>query len=270
MKIAAAGGIPILVARIEDKLEETKAEIERGGRHRVRVLVRPLRPRRDRRAGREDLRRPRRRSTCSSTTRAARSGARVELSYDRFHDYERTIQLNYLGTIKLIIGAAAAHARAEVAATSSTSPRSACRPTRRASRPTSRSKAALDAFTRVVELGDDRRQRHVHDDPHAARADADDRADQDLRQLPDDLARRGRRPRLRGDPGEAQADQHRLGTFGEVAYALAPKAVDQILHMAYKVFPESTKKDKGEKDGEGDRASGEAMALAHLMKGVHW
>ena len=29
------------------------------------------------------------------------------------------------------------------------------------------------------------------------------------------------------------------GTFGEVAYALAPKAVDQILHMAYKVFPES-------------------------------
>ena len=28
----------------------------------------------------------------------------VEVSYDRFHDYERTIQLNYLGTIKLIIG----------------------------------------------------------------------------------------------------------------------------------------------------------------------
>jgi NAD(P)-dependent dehydrogenase (short-subunit alcohol dehydrogenase family) len=62
----------------------------------------------------------------------------------------------------------------------------------------------------------------------------------------------------------------RLGTFGEVAYALAPKAVDQILHMAYKVFPESTKKKEGEKDGPSDRASGEAMALAHLMKGVHW
>jgi NAD(P)-dependent dehydrogenase (short-subunit alcohol dehydrogenase family) len=28
----------------------------------------------------------------------------VALSYDRFHDYERTIQLNYLGTIKLIMG----------------------------------------------------------------------------------------------------------------------------------------------------------------------
>ena len=62
----------------------------------------------------------------------------------------------------------------------------------------------------------------------------------------------------------------RLGTFGEVAYTLAPKAVDQILHMAYKVFPESFKKDKEGKEGEGDSASGEAMALAHLMKGVHW
>ena len=28
----------------------------------------------------------------------------VMLSIDRFHDYERTIKLNYLGTIKLILG----------------------------------------------------------------------------------------------------------------------------------------------------------------------
>jgi hypothetical protein len=53
-----------------------------------------------------------------------------------------------------------------------------------------------------------------------------------------------------------------------VAYALAPKAVDQILHLAYKVFPESSAA-KGDKDGD-DRASGEATALAYLMKGVHW
>jgi hypothetical protein len=62
----------------------------------------------------------------------------------------------------------------------------------------------------------------------------------------------------------------RLGTFGEVAYALAPKAVDQILHLAYRVFPESTAA-KGEKGEKGDdKASGEATALAYLMKGVHW
>jgi hypothetical protein len=61
----------------------------------------------------------------------------------------------------------------------------------------------------------------------------------------------------------------KLGTFGEVAYALAPKAVDQILHLAYRVFPESSAA-KGEKDGGNDKASGEAQALAYLMKGVHW
>ena len=60
----------------------------------------------------------------------------------------------------------------------------------------------------------------------------------------------------------------RLGTFGEVAYALAPKAVDQILHMAYKVFPDSAAA-KGEKDPS-EKASIEQIAMANLMKGVHW
>jgi hypothetical protein len=60
----------------------------------------------------------------------------------------------------------------------------------------------------------------------------------------------------------------RLGTFGEVAYTLAPKAVDQILHMAYKVFPDSAAA-KGEKDLN-EKASMEQVAMANLMKGVHW
>ena len=60
----------------------------------------------------------------------------------------------------------------------------------------------------------------------------------------------------------------RLGTFGEVAYALAPKAVDQVLHMAYKVFPDSAAA-KGQKD-DNEKASMEQVAMANLMKGVHW
>ena len=64
----------------------------------------------------------------------------------------------------------------------------------------------------------------------------------------------------------------KLGTFGEVAYALAPKAVDQILHLAYRVFPESTAAKGGKGDGErqgvgrGDRArlSDEGRALVVL------
>ena len=46
-------------------------------------------------------------------------------------------------------------------------------------------------------------------------------------------------------------------------YALAPKAVDQILHMAYNVFPESAAA-SGKKD-DNERASGEAVALSHLI-----
>jgi NAD(P)-dependent dehydrogenase (short-subunit alcohol dehydrogenase family) len=60
----------------------------------------------------------------------------------------------------------------------------------------------------------------------------------------------------------------RLGTFGEVLYTLAPKAVDQILHAAYKVFPDSSAA-KGQKDGD-EKASVEQIAMANLMKGVHW
>ena len=49
----------------------------------------------------------------------------------------------------------------------------------------------------------------------------------------------------------------------------APKAVDQILHTAYKVFPDSAAA-KGDKSGGDERASTEQVALAHLMRGVHW
>ena len=62
----------------------------------------------------------------------------------------------------------------------------------------------------------------------------------------------------------------RLGTAGEVLHALAPKVMDQILHMAYKVFPDSAAS-KGEKDPESaERANVEQIAMANIMKGVHW
>jgi len=62
----------------------------------------------------------------------------------------------------------------------------------------------------------------------------------------------------------------RLGTFGELMYAVAPKASDRILSTAYKLFPDSQAA-KGKKDEARDKApSTEAIAFAHLMKGVHW
>jgi hypothetical protein len=66
----------------------------------------------------------------------------------------------------------------------------------------------------------------------------------------------------------------RLGTFGEVLYAISPKSVDRIMNTAYRIFPDS-KAARGEKrDGEDgkkdEEMSTEAIAMAYLMRGVHF
>ena len=62
-----------------------------------------------------------------------------------------------------------------------------------------------------------------------------------------------------------------LGNFAEVAYAIAPKVVDQVLHSAYKLFPDSAAaKGKDKPSGEEGQASNEGLAFAYLLRGVHW
>jgi hypothetical protein len=59
-----------------------------------------------------------------------------------------------------------------------------------------------------------------------------------------------------------------LGTLGAVAHTLAPKTTFRILHMAYRVFPDSAAA-RGDDDVE-DVTTSEQMFLARLLKGVHW
>ncbi len=71
----------------------------------------------------------------------------------------------------------------------------------------------------------------------------------------------------------------RLGTFGQILYAISPKVVDQVMNTAYNLFPDS-KAAKGKKkkelpagDGKDDKdaeMSTEAVAMAYLMRGVHF
>jgi hypothetical protein len=72
----------------------------------------------------------------------------------------------------------------------------------------------------------------------------------------------------------------RLGTFGEVLYAVSPNTVDQVLHAAFNLFPDS-KAAKGKKKEElpageepkpekEEEMSTEAVAMAYLMRGVHF
>jgi NAD(P)-dependent dehydrogenase (short-subunit alcohol dehydrogenase family) len=265
-KIAAAGGIPLLVARSADKLEETKQEIEaQGGTaytysadlsdlDSIDTLVEQVlsdHPAVD-----------------VLVNNAGRSIRRsIALSGDRFHDFERTIQLNYLGTIKLTMGLLPhmrERHRGHVINVSSIGVQT--NPPRFSAYVAS--KAALDAWTRVVSsevIGDGVSFTTIHMQLVRTPMIAPTKIYDQFPTITPDEAADLICEAIRSKPKQINT---RLGTFGEVAYALAPKAVDQILHMAYKVFPDSAAA-KGEKDPN-EKASMEQVAMANLMKGVHW
>jgi NAD(P)-dependent dehydrogenase (short-subunit alcohol dehydrogenase family) len=265
-KIARAGGIPILVARSIDKLEETKAEIEAEGgtaymysadlsdSDAIDDLVK--------RVLSEHV------SVDILVNNAGRSIRRsMALSQDRFHDYERTMRLNYFGAIKLIMGVAP-HMRergfGHIVNISSIGVQTS--PPRFSAYVAS--KAALDAWTRVVAsevVGDGITFTTIHMPLVRTPMIAPTKIYDSFPTISPDEAADLICEAIRAKPKSINT---RLGTFGEVAYALAPKAVDQILHMAYKVFPDSAAA-RGEKDPD-EKASMEQVAMANLMKGVHW
>ncbi len=266
LKVAAAGGVPLLVARSLDKLEEVKREIEEDGGSAyaygadlsdldaIDDLVQRILS--DHAA--VDM----------LVNNAGRSIRRsVALSYERFHDYERTIQLNYLGAVKLIMGlmpSMRARGFGHIVNISSIGVQT--NPPRFSAYVAS--KAALDAFTRVASsevIGDGVTFTTIHMPLVRTPMIAPTKMYDSFPAATPDEAADMVCEALRSKP---KVINTRLGTFGEVLYVLAPKAVDRILHTAYRVFPDSAAA-RGEKDLE-ERASPEQIAMATLMRGVHW
>ncbi len=266
LKVAAAGGVPLLVARNVDKLEEVRAEIvATGGIAYVyaadladmdsvdRLVERVLADHRN-----VDM----------LVNNAGRSIRRsIALSYDRFHDFERTMRLNYFGAVKLIIGLLP-HMRergsGHIVNISSIGVQT--NPPRFSAYVAS--KAALDAFTRVVAsevIGDGVTFTTIHMPLVRTPMIAPTKMYDAFPAITPDEAADMIGDALRSRPKHLGT---RLGTFGEVAYALSPKAVDRILHLAYRVFPDSAAS-KGHRDVE-ERASFEQIAMATLTRGVHW
>jgi len=268
LKVAAAGGVPLLVARGVEKLEALREEIEAaGGTAHVypadlsdmeaidEVVAKMV----DEHAPIEFL-----------VNNAGRSIRRsIKLSEDRFHDFERTIQLNYFGAIRMIM-ALLKHMRSEgfghIVNVSSIGVQAS--PPRFSAYVAS--KAALDAWTKVVSsevIGDGVSFTTIHmplvRTPMIAPTKLYDHFPTISPDEAADLICEG----LRARPKSINT---KLGTAGEVLYAIAPKAVDQVLHMAYKVFPDSAAS-KGEQEPAGaERANMEQIAMANILKGVHW
>lgn len=266
LKVAAAGGVPLLVARDVERLEETRAEIVAAGGT-AYVYAADLA---DMESVSDLVARvlADHRNVDMLVNNAGRSIRRsISLSYDRFHDFERTMQINYFGAVKLIIGLLP-HMRdrgsghivnISTIGVQTNPPRFSAYVA---------SKAALDAFTRVVAsevIGDGVTFTTIHmplvrtpmiEPTKIYEAFPAISADQAADMICEALRSR---PKHMGT---------RLGTVGEVVYALSPKAVDRILHLAYQVFPDSAAA-RGQRDVE-ERASLEQIAMATLTRGVHW
>jgi thioester reductase-like protein len=266
LKVAAAGGVPLLVARNVEKLEEVRAEIvAAGGTAYVyaadisemesieRLLERVLADHRN-----VDM----------LVNNAGRSIRRsIALSYDRFHDFERTIQLNYFGAVKLIIGLLG-HMRergcGHIVNVSSIGVQT--NPPRFSAYVAS--KAALDAFTRVVAsevIGDGVTFTTIHMPLVRTPMIAPTKMYDAFPAISPEEAADMICEALRARPKEMGTW---MGKFGEVAYTLSPSAVDRLLHLAYRVFPDSAAS-KGHRDVE-EHVSFEQIAMATLTRGVHW
>jgi short-subunit dehydrogenase len=267
--VGEAGGTVLLVARTPEKLEETRAEIEQAGgtAHIHQCDLSDL----------DDLERMADEVSAEHgrvdilVNNAGRSIRRsVALSYDRFHDYERTMQLNYFGALKLIMRVLPGMRERKFGHIINVSSIGVQTNTPRFSAYVA-SKAALDAFSRCIgsEVVDD----GVHittihmplvRTPMIAPTKMYDAfptisPEEAAEMISDAIIRRPKKVATK------------LGTFGEVLYTLAPKASDAILNQGYKLFPDS-KAAKGDPDkaAKDEEVSTEGVAFAYLMRGVHW
>ena len=263
-KFAASGAIVILVARTLSKLQEQADIISKQGGEAYayscdlsdladidRLAKKVLED-----FGRVDI----------LVNNAGRSIRRAVMeSLDRFHDYERTMQLNYFGCVRLINGllpSMVANKGGQIINISSigclvNAPRFAAYVA---------SKSALDAFSRS--LSSEVKQDNI-----------------DISTIYMPLVRTpmiaptkiyNYAPTWSVDKASSlvvDAAIHKtkriktfLGQTMEMSYAVAPKLNDSLLARGFQLFPSSAKA-RGKKDDEAP--SGETMALAYLLRGTH-
>jgi NAD(P)-dependent dehydrogenase (short-subunit alcohol dehydrogenase family) len=266
LKLADAGAKVILVARGEDKLLETKTEIDRlGGKAWIYTAdIADL-------ASCDALvqRVLKEHGSCdylvNNAGRSIRRG--VINSFDRFHDFERTMQLNYFGALRLIMGflpKMIEKKRGHIINISSigvltNAPRFSAYVA---------SKSALDSFSACAasEFLDKGVQfttinmplvrtpmiaptKIYESVPTLSPEEAADLVVNAIVHRPVRIA-------------------SRLGVFGAVCHAAAPKITQVLLNAAFNMFPDSSAAIG--KKGEPQPLTPEQMAFAQITQGIHW
>ncbi len=268
-RFAEAGAITIICARGEDKLAEAVKEIKEFAGKDANVFSYPvdisdevgcaafIKTLEEQHGGVDFL-----------INNAGRSIRRaIEASYDRFHDYERTMQLNYFGCLRVTMGllpGMVAKKKGHVVNLSSISvlvnaPRFSAYVA---------SKAALDAWTRCASS------------EFADQGVTFTTVNMPLVRTPMTAPTKiyDNMPLLQ--PEEAAAmiinaciDKPvrvatRLGIFGEVLHAMAPRVTQIVMNTTFRMFPDSAAA-KGDKNVKAT-LSPEAIAMSQVMKGVHF
>jgi NAD(P)-dependent dehydrogenase (short-subunit alcohol dehydrogenase family) len=194
----------------------------------------------------------------------------IELSYDRFHDFERTMQLNYFGSLRLIMGfmpSMTQRRKGHIINISSigvlaSSPRFSAYVA---------SKAALDAFSRCAQgelSGKGISFTTINMPLVKTPMIAPTKMYDSVPTLTPDEAADLLVKAIIEKPSRIAT---RLGIFSALINALAPKAYEVIMSTAFELFPDSAA-------AKGDKAalkcdatpSNEQIAFAALMRGVHW
>jgi NAD(P)-dependent dehydrogenase (short-subunit alcohol dehydrogenase family) len=266
LKVAQAGGIPVLVARGKDKLEETRAAIEqRGGTAHVLPCDLSDLEAIDRLCEQLTTDLPSVDFVINNAGRSIRRSLR--LSHDRFHDFERTMQLNYFGAIRLVMGLVPQmrnQKRGHVVNISSIGVQT--NPPRFSAYVAS--KSALDSWSNVVSselVGDGVTFTNIHmplvRTPMIAPTKLYDKFPTISPAQAADLVITAMVER----PHEINTA---LGNAGAIAHTVAPKLAFRVLNMAYHVFPDSAAA-KGQGATGGTRES-EQIMLARVFKGIHW
>ncbi|MGO4260489.1 SDR family oxidoreductase [Lysobacter sp. TAB13] len=193
----------------------------------------------------------------------------IELSYDRFHDFERTMQLNYFGSLRLIMGfmpKMTERRKGHIINISSigvlaNSPRFSAYVA---------SKAALDAWSRCAQgelsgkgISFTTINMPLVKTPMIAPTKMYDSVPTLTPDEAADLV-------VKGIIERPSRIATRLGIFASVVNALAPKAYEVVMSTAFELFPDSAAA-KGDRKGlKDEHASNEQIAFASLMRGVHW
>ena len=266
VQVAKAGATPILVARGREKLEATRALIESQGGvayaypcdlsdlDAIDKLCKEISA---------DVER-----IDFVVNNAGRSIRRsLKLSEDRFHDFERTMQLNYFGAIRLVMGLLPKMREQQSGHIVNVSSIGVLTSPPRFSAYVA-SKAALDAWSNVVSselVGDGVSFTSIHmplvRTPMIAPTKIYDR-------FPTISPAQAARKVITALVDKPHEINTLTGNLGALAHTLAPKTAFRVLHLAYQVFPDSAAA-RSHVEGQG-KSEGEQLMLARLLKGVHW